>query len=432
MNKCRCARLNSFPAHRQTSEEKLLAIALAAKAFLILAALLTLQSIVALRDGYRFLRFVRKARGAPPGDYSPYSALIIPCKGVDSDLEDNLRQFLSQDYPKYQVILAVASPNDPAHEYLRAIVEQSAGSSGPKTTLVVAGYADNRGEKVNNLLRGLSAVDPAAEVLVFADADARPAHDWLRSLVAPLADPKVLVSTGFRWYLPSVGLVSQLRAAWDTSIATLLGDHDHNFAWGGSMAIRTADFRRLQVAERYWANTVSDDYALTRAARDAGGLIRFEPRCLVASREDSSLGEFLRWSNRQIIITRVYAPHLWRLGLAAHVLYCGTLLLGVAMLALPGVPLSWRGVIVALLAAILALGMAKARLRSIAAREMFPEEGPVLARYNARYWQLAPLVPWVMLFNFLVAGFTRRIEWRGTHYELRSRDEVRVLRRESS
>ena len=100
---------------------------------------------------------------------------------------------------------------------------------------------------------------------------------------------------------------------------------DHNFAWGGSMAIRAADFRRLGIAEAYWANTVSDDYALTRAVREAGGKIAFEPRCLVASREESSLREFLRWSTRQIIITRVYAAHLWKLGLATYLFYCGTL-----------------------------------------------------------------------------------------------------------
>jgi len=371
---------------------------------------------------------VRKARREPPGNYSPPVALIIPCKGVDPHFEENLRAFLSQDYPRFQVIFAVASLDDPAHQYIEAFAQQSLGGE-PKTTIVVAGYADNRGEKVNNLLRGLSAVDSAAEVLAFADADGRPARDWLRSLVAPLGDSKVLVSSGFRWYLPSAGFVSQLRAAWDTSIATLLGDHDHNFAWGGSMAIRTADFRRLQVAERYWANTVSDDYALTRAARDARGWIRFEPRCLVASREDSPFAEFLRWSNRQIIITHVYAPHLWRLGLAAHVLYCGTFLLGAAMLLLPGVTLPWHGLIVALLGVILTLGMAKARLRSVVAQELFPEETATLARYGARYWQLAPLVPWLMLFNFVVGGLSRRIEWRGTQYELRSMNEVRVLRR---
>jgi len=239
------------------------------------------------------------------------------------------------------------------------------------------------------------------------------------------------VSSGFRWYLPSETFASQLRAARDTSIATLLGDHDHNFAWGGSMAIRASDFRRLQVAERYWAHTVSDDYALTRAVRDARGRIRFEPRCLVASREDSSLAEFLRWTNRQIIITRVYAPHLWRLGLAAHLLYAVTMLAGLALLVAPGSSMRMRLAIAAPLAAIQLLGMAKGRIRVIVARELFPEASALLERHGHCYWRLAPLVPWVMLYNFLRAAFVRRIEWRGTEYELISQKEVRILRRKS-
>jgi ceramide glucosyltransferase len=401
----------------------------AVEVFLILGILLLVQGLSSLLDGFRFRRFVRRSRREPPGSYRPFAAVIIPCKGVEPGFEANLAQFLTQDYPRYQVIFVVASDKDPAHAFLLSRLRSAPGSQ-PATALLVAGHSEARGEKVHNLLRGLEAVDPAAQVLVFADADARPPRDWLRSLVAPLEDPKVTVSSGFRWYLPGGSFASQLRAAWDTSIATLLGDHDHNFAWGGSMAIRFADFQRLKVAERYWAATVSDDYAVTRAVRDARGRIRFEPRCLLASREDSSLLDFLSWANRQIIITRVYASHLWRWGLAAHALYGGTFLLGLALLVLPRVSTPARLGIAALLTSILALGVAKAGLRSIVAREIFPEETATLSRYGARYWQLAPLVPWVMLFNFVVAGFTRRIEWRGTRYELLSREDVRVLGRD--
>lgn len=403
------------------------------KVFLILAVLVTLQSLAALGDGYRFLRFVRRSRRENPGDYAPPAAVIIPCKGIDLDFDTNLCNFLSQDYPVYQAIFVVASEKDAAHGYLsERLKDRHDAEPGrqPKTALVVAGYSDERGEKVHNLLRGLEAVDPAAEVLVFADADARPGRDWLRALVAPLGDPGVTVSTGFRWYLPGAGFVSQLRAAWDTSIATMLGEHRHNFAWGGSMAIRSGDFKRLEVAKRYWTRTVSDDYGLTRAVRHARGWIRFEPRCLVASREESSFGEFLRWSNRQIIITRVYASHLWWMGLASYLLYCGTLLCGLGALAFSQASAFTRLGVASILAAILLLGMAKARIRTVVARELFPEEAAALERFGARYWQLAPLVPWVMLLNFVTAGLTRRIEWRGTHYELRSIDEVRVLRRD--
>jgi len=296
--------------------------------------------------------------------------------------------------------------------------------------VVVAGRSEVRGEKVNNLLNGLAAVRGQAEVLVFADADARPKPDWLRCLVSPLADRSITVSTGFRWYLPGRRFASQLRAAWDTSIATMLGEHDYNFAWGGSMALRVEVFERLRLAERYWAHTVSDDYAVTRAVCDAGGRIRFEPRCLLASWEESSLRDFVRWANRQIIITRVYAVHLWILGLASHGLYCTTFMLGLLVLAHPGSSARERLAIIASLLFVLSLGSGKGYLRSVAAAELFPEEDATLRLYGPRYWQLAPLVPWFMFYNFVIAGFSRRIEWAGTHYILKSRNEVEVVRQD--
>ena len=409
---------------------------LAMKIFLVLGTLLLGQSVWALLDGHHFLRYLRRRRQSPLEAFAPLAAVIIPCKGLEADIELHLSRYLAQDYPHYQVIFVVASEADPAYAFLceRLALRRAAGihqlTDGPNAQVVVAGRSESRGEKVNNLLRGLSAVDPQASVLVFADMDARAGTDWLRCLVAPLHDARVTACTGFRWYLPGTGLVSHLRAAWDTSIATLLGDHAHNFAWGGSMAIRAADFHRLRVAEHYWASTVSDDYALTCAVRAARGQICFEPRCLVASREDSSFGEFLQWANRQIIITRVYMPHLWAMGLATYVFYCGTVLLGLGLLAWPGFSIWGRVLTAGILLAIHCLGVAKGRIRSTVARETFPEEAEALRRYGARYWQLAPLVPWVMLVNFLVAGATRRIEWRGVRYDLRSKDEVRVIGRE--
>jgi cellulose synthase/poly-beta-1,6-N-acetylglucosamine synthase-like glycosyltransferase len=399
------------------------------KIFFFAGALLVLQSAWALVDGIRFLRLIRRRRNTPLGSYSPSVAVVIPCKGVDAGFDANVDAFLNQDYPDYQVVFVVATAADLAYQKLRARLDASVASRvirNPQMSLVVAGIAEGRGEKVNNLRRGVEAVDQAAKVLVFADIDVTPSPDWLHSLVTPLADPQITVSTGFRWYLPGGGLVSRLRAAWDTSIATMMGDHGHNFAWGGSMAIRTADFQQLGIAERYWANTVSDDYALTRAVREAGGKIAFEPRCLVASREESSLRDFLRWSTRQIIITRVYAAHLWMLGTATYLFYCGTLALGLMALALPGAAAYQRVAVAITLLAVLLLGAGKGYIRSLVARELFAAE---IGSRASCYWQLSPLVPWIMLGNFVVAGFTRRIEWRGTEYELISRDKVRVVGR---
>jgi ceramide glucosyltransferase len=401
--------------------------------FIILGILLLAQSAKSLRDGFQYLGYVRRCRAQAPGGYTPRAAVIIPVTGSDAGLEANISAFMAQDYPHCQVVLVVSDRNDPAHKVLDGLLKEAAErcpGGSCNASIVVAGPSHAQGQKVHNLLRGLDVVSVETEVLVFADADAQPGSMWLRSLVAPLSNRDATVSTGFRWYLPGPSFASQLRAAWDTSIATFMGEDDCSFPWGGSMAIRVEDFERLQVRDRYWASTVSDDYCLGRAVHDAGGKIRFEPRCLVASREDSSFADFMRWTNRQIIITRVYSPRLWALGLAAHVLYSLTFILGLLVLLHPVV--GWgRLAVLSVLAAVLALGMGKGKIRAIVAREVFPEEREILARYGKRYWQLTLLVPWMMLYNFVVAGFVRTIGWSGVSYRLRSDHEVEVVARDS-
>lgn len=402
--------------------------------FIILGFLLLAQSAQSLREGFRFLGYVRRCRSEPPGDYAPLAAVIIPVKGDSLALDANISSFLNQDYPQCQTLLVVEDENDPAYLKLRALISEAAASASGgirDVSLVVAGHSHAQGQKVHNLLRALQSVRSETEVLVFADADARPHLQWLRSLVAPLARREVTVSTGFRWYLPGRSFVSQLRAAWDTSVATLMGENDSSFPWGGSMAIRTEDFERLRVRERYWISTVSDDYGLAKAVHDSGGRIRFEPRCLVASREDSSFANFMRWTNRQIIITRVYAPRLWRLGLAAHLLYSATFFCGLFVLFDPFTPTLDRFGVAATLAAILALGMAKGLIRTIVAREVFQDDSDCLGKYGNRYWQLTPLVPWIMLCNFITAAFVRTIEWSGVRYRLRSDHEVEIIGRKT-
>lgn len=400
------------------------------KVFVVCAIMLAAQSLFSLRDGYRFLAYLRRSLRAPRSLYSPPATVIVAVKGLDEGFERNLEQILAQDYPDYDLVFSVASGSDPAYPFLALRLRAHAPRQDcglHEAKVVIAGYASGRGEKVNNLLAALRQRPRATPVLVFADADARMKSDWLRSLVAPLHDPTVTVSTGFRWYLPGRSGASRLRAAWDTSIATMLGDHRRNFAWGGSMAVRSADFDRLQVAERYWSASVSDDYGLTRAVRDAGGWIRFEPRCLVASAEEIGFKNLLRWTNRQIIITRVYAAHYWRRGLASYTLFCGTFLLGLAAILAPGLAIE-RPLAAAVLVSILVLGSVKARLRLRVAELIFPEEADLLQERGSCYWRWWPLVPWLMLFNLVIAGVTNRIEWRGVHYELASPHEVRVQR----
>ena len=406
--------------------------------FSVLIAVLLIQTVVALAESIRFWQFVRRSSKPATSPYTPEVTVILPCKGVHPRFEENLDFLLSQDYPNYRVIFAMASREDPAFSFLEAYLKKNRVNFSRgllETRRVVADLSEGRGEKVNNSLCALSYVGESTAVLVFTDADAVPKADWLRSLVGPLGEASVTVSTGFRWYLPGTGFASQLRAAWDTSIATLLGEHDRNFAWGGSMAIRRTEFKRLNVQDA-WRNTVSDDYALSDVVRRAGGRIRFEPRCLLASKEESPLDEFLRWSNRQIIITRVYASQLWGLGLGAHLSYGLAFLVGFGVIlgSLAGNPKKPATALLAggLLMLVQLLGIVKGLIRLRVAQTCFPREETSLLRYGSAYWRLSPLVPWIMLYNFVAAALTRRIEWAGVHYDLRSPTEVVVLDRETN
>ena len=392
--------------------------------FFVLAALLIVQSLIALQDGPRFLRFVRRRLAEPLPDYAPPATLVCPCKGLDPDMETNLRALLAQDYHDLEVIFVVAEADDPA----RALCERLAAESTRPVRVVVAGRPEGRGEKVNNLLAGVAAARVESEVFIFADSDGRPSPSWVRTLVAYLADPAVGAATTFRWYIPDGDFLSGLQSAWNAPAVTYMGEWDRNFCWGGGMALRRRTFDEAKVP-LYWAGCVSDDLMLTRALRDAGRKIVFVPQCLVATHHPTTWRALLEWTTRQILLTRVYEPRLWWPALGMYVFYCGTFLFGLAAAAWF---VLWRwevaAVILGVLALIAALGVLKGVFRHRVALLLMPQHQQELRR---TWWSptlQAALVPWLMAFNFLYSAVKRRMTWRGVTYELRSPWETRIVK----
>ena len=156
--------------------------------------------------------------------------------------------------------------------------------------------------------------------------------------MAPLVDERLGASTGYRWFIPlKGGLASHLRSVWNGSIASALGERgDKNFCWGGSTAIRRSTFDELGIRER-WRGSVSDDFTMTRALQEARLPIHFVPACLVPSLDQCTVGELLEFTNRQLKITRVYAPHLWKPVLIGSVLFCAVFFGGLALVIVRGI-----------------------------------------------------------------------------------------------
>jgi ceramide glucosyltransferase len=296
--------------------------------------------------------------------------------------------------------------------------------------LLFAGRATGRGQKVHNLLHALGHLRSESRLVAFADSDGRPAQDWLKNLVAGLADPRVGVTTGYRWYLPQRGnAASVLRSIWNASMATLLDERAPAFAWGGAMALRRETLERARVAE-YWDGALSDDYAVTRAVKDHGLLICFVPRCLVFSHEDGSWRELLDWSFRQLAITRVYRPTLWRRGWISELLggvsFWGGLAAATAGV-LSGAAVGEAALLAGLILVAWSARAAKGELRLRAVETLFPAEGRQLRRYRTAYLCWGPLASLLTLAALVRSALTREIEWRGVRYRMVSARETEVM-----
>jgi cellulose synthase/poly-beta-1,6-N-acetylglucosamine synthase-like glycosyltransferase len=300
--------------------------------------------------------------------------------------------------------------------------------------MVVAGEAKNRGQKVHNLLVALdtlNSIDRRVEALVFADSDMLPARNWLAELVAPLGDRRVGATTGYRWYLPSNewrdparSFASILLSVWNSSALALLGERS-GFAWGGSTAILRENFDGIGVKDR-WQGALSDDYALTSAVRERGQRIKFVPQCLVASQSEVTVKDLLEFTTRQMRITRVYSPSVWRLACFSHGLFNLAFWGGLLWLMASFVTGTPNRLLASLLAGVFLFGAVTGAMRALVAARLLPAGHGI--KWLA-YLSLGPIVSLVYLFNVIASARTTRVVWRGISYDMVSPNETVILHR---
>jgi ceramide glucosyltransferase len=393
--------------------------------FYVLVIEQILQGLYNLWDGLVWLRMAQRRAGTHSGFYAPRVALFCPVKGAEPGLELNISALASFDYPDYEIFFSMASADDPA----RKIIERVTAGSKHKIHIVVAGRPSECGEKVNNLRAAILKADKGFDVFVFADSDGRPGRSWLGRLVAPLEDSKLGAITTFRWFFPQTGgFWSALASAWNAPAATFLGEHDRNFCWGGGTAIRRVHFENCSVLE-YWNGSVSDDFSLTLALRQFNLPIEFAPECIVPTMFDCDAEGLIEFTNRQIIITRIYHARLWALAGLGHAFYCVAIILGVGLFIKNSI--SGASAIQLLMLAVLlpVLSMGRGVLRLAAIMELLPDWKTKLLADGWIWTFLAAVAPFVGLWNTFAALFSREIRWRGVRYELLAPGQTRILSR---
>lgn len=399
--------------------------------FYFFAAVLVWLSFKSFTGGVKYLRYFRQELAKPHSDFTPFVSVIAPCKGVDEGFAENIAALYDQEYPGFEIVFVVDDEGDPCVSVIRDILDGRGVETQQRLgEIVVAPKATTSSQKVENLREGVLHTEPRSEVLVFVDSDARPSKDWLRSLVAPLEDNRVGASTGYRWFISEARtFANEMVSAWNASIASALGPElGSNFTWGGSTAIRRETFERLGISQR-WQGVVSDDFVLAETIRKAGHDIVFVPQALTASFLNVSLRGMLEFTNRQMKLTRVYAPRLWLMTLFGTGLFNGVLIAALFIVILSRVNGVAVWVSIAVLAAVTVFSVGKASLRLAAVRLVLPQYACELQHQRWTQNTLWAVTGALFFVNSLAALFSRRITWRGIEYELKSPTETVIISR---
>jgi len=218
--------------------------------FLALAAAPFIYYLLVL---YCSWRFFRSSKDGVPGnsDFVPPISSLKPIRGLDPEAYENYASFCQQDYPNYELIFCVGDRNDPAVPVLDKLI-----GDFPERRIRLL-FGSGRGainDKVAKLVRMVQEADN--EFLVISDSDVRVQPNYLRTVVAPLCDPKVGCVTcfyvsihdeTFAQHLQSIGMYSdfypgilvarQLDGIKFTLGPTIVTTRSHLAGFGGYEAI---------------------------------------------------------------------------------------------------------------------------------------------------------------------------------------------------
>ena len=197
--------------------------------------------------------FFRSSKDGPSKnfDFAPPISILKPVRGLDPEAYENYASFCLQDYPNFELIFCVGDFNDPAVPVLQKLMRDFPER---QIRLLFGSGRSAINDKVAKLVRMVNEAEN--EFLVISDSDVRVEPNYLRTVVAPLRDPKVGCVTCFyvsihdetlAQHLQSIGMYSdfypgilvaqQLDGIKFTLGPTIVTTRSHLAGFGGYEAI---------------------------------------------------------------------------------------------------------------------------------------------------------------------------------------------------
>lgn len=267
-----------------------------ANVFLGFAAIPFIYYFIALYSSWQFFRHAKDSKR--PLDFAPPVSNLKPIRGLDAEAYENFASYCKQDYPDYELLFGIGDGDEPVLEVIEKL-KRDFPERRIRVVHVSGHTAPN--DKVVKLARLVS--EAQNEVLVINDSDVRVRPDYLRSVVAPLRDPKVGAVTclyvsahedTFLQKLQSIGMICDFYAG--ILVARQLDGV--KFAFGQTIVTtrkHLAGFGGYSAIE----NRPADDLLVGRLVAEQGYKVELLPYAVETVADFRSLREFffkrLRW-----------------------------------------------------------------------------------------------------------------------------------------
>lgn len=274
--------------------------------FLGVAAIPFIYYLIALFSAWQFFRRRAPAVTLDP-NFTPLLSILKPIRGLDPDAYENFASFCKQDYPEYELLFCVGADDDLVIPVLQKLV---ADFPERRIRVLFGSGGGGSNDKVVKLARLVS--EAQHEIIVINDSDVRVQPDYLRTIVAPLANPKVGAVTCF--YVPTgektlaeslqtIGMASDFYAG--ILVARQLDGV--KFALGPTIATtrtRLAGFGGYGAIE----NRPADDLLVGRLIAEQGYEVELLPYTISTVADYGSMRDLLHKRLRWIVVMRHLRP----------------------------------------------------------------------------------------------------------------------------
>ncbi len=226
----------------------------------------------------------------------PPVTILKPVHGLEKNQRENLRSTCLQEYPEFQVVFSIQDSNDASLPILEEI-QQEFGAD--RVSLAIDTRQAGANGKINNMLGGL----PYArhEILVISDSDVRLRPDYLKTIIAPLAEPEVgCVCTLYKaahaetWYEKMELLTLNADFMANVVFAHVTGAS--KFCLGASVALRRATLDEIGGLEAL-ADYLVEDYEMGRRIWQSGKKVSILPYFIETTIDLKSPSQ---WWNHQV------------------------------------------------------------------------------------------------------------------------------------